>query len=626
MRRPVLGVLAFVAVFVSGPALRAEIQATQTPIVYRVTFPEPEHHWLQVEVTFAGLGAAPLKARMSRSSPGRYATHEFAKNVFQVDAFNGAGRKLSYTRPDPDEWDVAGHDGTVRLVYKIFGDHADGTYMGVDTTHAHLNMPATFMWAMGLELRPMRVTFVPPTGTTWKIGTQLYATNDPQTFTAPNLQYFMDSPTELSDFVLSTFTVPNSDGTPSQFRIVAHSDGTQDDVDELAKMVQRLVREQMAVYGEFPKYEPGYYTFLLDYVRWGDGDGMEHRNSTSISQAGLSLRTAQGRRQALSTISHEFFHNWNVERIRPQGIEPFDFTRENITCCLWVAEGFTQYYGPLLLTRAGLGSPNPPTNNALQVITGSGRLVRSAVQMSEYAPFADAGVANDATDARRTFISYYTYGAAIALGLDLSLRNLPGGKLTLDDYMRLLWQRHGKVVDSRPGYVAKPYSLKDLRDMLAELTGNKPFADEFFDKYVEGREVVDYAKLLLSAGYVLKSSNPDGGWVGRVQVQEGGGGITVTGLVPFGTPAYDAGLDTGDVVTTIAGDPATAAAWNGLSRRKPGDTVPITIRRRDGKTEGKTLAIKADPSLVVEAVENGGGELTAAQKAMREAWLGSKVK
>ena len=104
--------------------------------------------------------------------------------------------------------------------------------------------------------------------------------------------------------------------------------------------------------------------------------------------------------------------------------------------------------------------------------------------------------------------------------------------------------------------------------MLAELTGNKPFADDFFDKYVEGREVVDYAKLLLSAGYVLKSSNPDGGWVGRVQVQEGGGGITVTGLVPFGTPAYEAGLDTGDVVTTIAGDPATAAAWNGLSRRK----------------------------------------------------------
>jgi predicted metalloprotease with PDZ domain len=206
---------------------------------------------MQVEVTFSGLGTAPLRARMSRSSPGRYAVHEFAKNVFWVEAFNGAGRKLSYTRPDVDGWDVAGHDGSVRLVYKIFGDQADGTYMAVDTTHARLNMPAAFMWAAGLEARPARITFVPPPGSNWKAGTQLFATNDPFTFTAPNLQYFMDSPTELSDFALSTFTVPNSDGTPAQFRLVVHADATQEEVDELAKAVQRLVREQMVVFGEF---------------------------------------------------------------------------------------------------------------------------------------------------------------------------------------------------------------------------------------------------------------------------------------------------------------------------------------------------------------------------------------
>src|ERR1041385_3513039 len=128
-------------------------------------------------------------------------------------------------------------------------------------------------------------------------------------------------------------------------------------------------------------------------------------NNTSISDPRLSIRTAQGRQRALSTISHEFFHNWNVERIRPAGIEPFDFTRENITCCLWLAEGFTPYYGPLLLMRSGL-VPSPPVMAGNAVINGPGRSVRSAVQMSEYGPFNDAAQSIDMTDASRTFISY----------------------------------------------------------------------------------------------------------------------------------------------------------------------------------------------------------------------------
>src|SRR5262249_49956045 len=162
--------------------------------------PEPEHHWMQVEVTFTGLGGQPLDARMSRSSPGRYAVAEFAKNVFSVDAYDGKGRKLRYTRPEADVWHIAGHDGTVRVVYRIFGDYANGTYFGIATTHAHLQMRAAFMWGVGHDGQPIRITFEPRADLTWKIGTQLYPTNDPKTFTAPNLQYFMDSPTELSAF------------------------------------------------------------------------------------------------------------------------------------------------------------------------------------------------------------------------------------------------------------------------------------------------------------------------------------------------------------------------------------------------------------------------------------------
>ena len=563
---------------------------TRQPIVYRVTFPAAEHHWLQVEVTWTGLGSAPLQARMSRSSPGRYAIHEFAKNVFWVEAYNGKGQPLTYSRPNVDEWDVAGHDGTVRLVYRIFGDHADGTYLGVDTTHAHMNMPATFIWAVGHDDDPMHITFTPPAGSNWKVGTQLYPTADPWTFSSPNLQYFMDSPTELSDFVMTTFSVPNADGTPAVFRVIVHGDGSAADVDELAKLMTRLVREEMAVYGEFPKYEPGNYTFLLDYASWGDGDGMEHRNSTSISNPGLTIRTLQGRQQALGTIAHEFFHNWNVERIRPAGLEPFDFTRENITCCLWLAEGFTQYYGQLLLYRAGL-SPSPPVSVGIPVINGSGRSVRSAVQMSEYGPFADAARSVDETDSPRTFISYYSYGAAIALALDLSLRERSGGKLSLDDYMRLLWTRFGKPGGPAPGLVGKPYSLQDIRAALADLS-DRPFADEFFGKYVEGRDVPDFATLLRAAGFSLRPLRPDAAWIGNAPVTEVPEGLRVGVAaagdddrvpVAFDTPLYRAGVDEDDVITKIDDQAPTLAAWRAIAQRHSGESVTLVVRRRDGK-------------------------------------------
>jgi predicted metalloprotease with PDZ domain len=626
---------------VAGPSAHNQRPDAGSRIAYEVTFPEPEHHWMQVQVTFTNLPPQPLDARMSRSSPGRYAVAEFAKNVFWVEAYDGKGQKLSYTRPDADVWRVSGHDGTVRIVYRIFGDYANGTFFGVDTTHAHLNMPAAFMWAPGHEDDPMRITFTPPAGSNWKIGTQLFTTPEPNTFTAPNLQYFMDSPTELSDFLTSAFTLPNSDGTPAMFRLVVHADATQKDVDDLAKMVERLVREQMTVFGEFPKFEPGQYTFLLDYVPWGAGDGMEHRNSTSISSPRGSIKTAEGREAALGTISHEFFHTWNVERIRPAGLEPFDFTRENVTCCLWLAEGFTQYYGPLLITRAGLTPPDAPVGAAAQVLNTPGRVVRSPVQMSEYAPFADgAGTFVDPTDSSRTFLSYYTYGAGIALALDLSLRELSGGKLSLDDFMRRLWIEHGKPGGPAPGLVAKPYTVENLRDHLAALTGKPAVAEEFFDRYVEGRESPDYVRLLALAGYSLVTAAPSRGWIGNVSVAEtpeglavgvsgsgrGGGGRATP--VPFGTPLYKAGIDMGDTIKTIDGQPATAAAWTAIAAKKPGDSVTLVVLRRGGTAVTKTITLERDPTIqkVVASETLPGGSITAAQRAFRDAWLATRVR
>lgn len=596
-------------------------------VSYLVTFPEAEHHWMQVDVRFPNLDAEPLVVRMSRASPGRYATHDFAKNIFAIEAFDGAGGRLTLRRTGADEWRVAGHDGIVRLVYRIFGDHADGTYLGIDTTHAHLNMPAAFVWAPGLERRPIRITFVPPADASWVAGTQLFPTPSPLVFTAPTLQYFMDSPVELAALTRVPVRVPNAGG--AAFEIAAHVNATPQDLEALATATARLLSEHRAVFGEFPTFDTGRYTFLLDGMPWTFDDAMEHRNSTMITVPGASLGTASGRLRALSLMSHEFFHVWNVERIRPQGLEPFDFTRANVTCCLWLAEGFTQYYGVLLLHRAGL-SGGLPLGVIDAVVNGSGRRVRSVVEMSEYAPFADAATANDQTDQDRSFISYYTAGAAVALGLDLSLREWSGGRLSLDDYMRRLWARYGAGGDAPVGYVARPYSLADLVAELAVLTAPS-FADAFFDRFVTGRDVPDYAHLLGLAGFVVRPAEPARGWIGDVPVSESAGGLAIgverfgeRSLTAFNTPLYEAGVDSGDLILSIDRRPATRALWDDIAARSPGEFVALTVRRRDGVEVTRRVAIAANPRLEVVSIENAGGALTSAQRAFRMAWLGPK--
>ena len=427
------------------------------PIAYRFTVPEPQHHWMQVEATFPDLAAAPLELRMSRSSPGRYAIHDFAKNVYDVRAAGPDGRELTVTRSDPSGWVVGSHGATLTVRYKIYGDHVDGTYLAVDTTHLHMNMPAAIMWARGFDETPATLTFEQPPGVTgraWTVATQLHPGAGPLSFTAPNLQYLMDSPVEFGPLSLRQFSA--GDRT---FRVAAHHTGSDGDLDRFVRDIERVVREEGAIYGDFPAYEPGHYTFLADYLSWADRDGMEHRNSTVMTS---STSIQSDRSGLLGTVAHEFFHNWNVERIRPRDIEPFDLDRANMSSDLWLAEGFTEYYGPLVLQRAGLASL-AETGHAFGelvdiVLNGPGRSVGSAEEMSRMAPFVDGGRTIDRTNFSNTVISYYPYGGAIALALDLTLRERTDNRTTLDDFMRAMWRAHGKPGGSREGYVDRPYT------------------------------------------------------------------------------------------------------------------------------------------------------------------------
>lgn len=597
-----------------------------TPFEYRLSFPSPEHRWLQVEARFGGLVPGTAEIRMSRSSPGRYALHEFAKNVFDVRITSGAGQELQAERPNLHQWNVSGHDGTVVVTYRVFGDRTDGTYLSVDAAHAHMNMPATVMYVRGQLTRPARVIFVPPAGRRWRVATQLFPTADPLVFTAPNLHYLMDSPVEFSDFTLRSFTIDDGVNGPQTLRAALHHDGTDSEADAYIRDVEKTVREAMKIFGELPKFDGGSYTFLADYLPWVDSDGMEHRNSTVVSSPG-ALRNPGQRDRILGTVSHEFFHSWNMERLRSKQIEPFDFEDADVSDALWFGEGFTNYFDGLILERARLLSTEALLGDFAGVINavtlGPGRQFRSAVEMSRLAPFTDAAVSIDRTAWGNLFISYYTYGSAIAMGLDLSLRDRSDGKLTLDHYMRALWRKYGRSSNSTPGLVPETYTIADLEAALAELSGDAGFAKEFFARYVTGRELVDYAKLFLRAGLVVRPRAPDTPWMGDARLQIGPGGARVSTQVPFDSPLYKAGVAQDDLVVSLDGTELTQAAFLDvvLSKHEPGDTIPIRFVRRGGERVDGTITLMADPRVEIVPIETAGGTLTAAQKRFREAWL-----
>jgi len=600
----------------------------QAPVAYQLSFPEPEHRWMQVDVTLADLPATPLELHMSRASPGRYALHEFAKNVFDVHLTDTAGVPLRVTHATPHQWVAAEHPAGVRVSYRVFGDRTDGTYLSVDPAHAHINMPAALMWVRGLEDRPVTVRFASPPGSTWRVATQLFPGADAQTFTAPNLQYLMDSPTELSAHALRTFTVRDGAREPT-FRLAIHHDGDDGELDSFARDVEKIVREERGVYGEFAPYDGGTYTFIADYLPWNNGDGMEHRNSTIVT----SSSSIRGNRAALlSTISHEFFHSWNVERIRPKSLEPFNFDEANMSGELWLAEGFTNYYGPLTLQRAGLtrlAEFAATLASAVNALTFSpGRQVRTAEEMSQMAPFVDAAAAIDRTDFDNTFISYYTWGESIALGLDLTLRERTGGKVTLDDFMRAMWQRFGKPGGRAPGYVDRPYMNADAKAVLAAVSGDPAFADDFFARYIQGHEVVDYARLLAAAGLVVRPRAPQSGFAGELALQDGPGGVRIGAAVPAGAPAYQAGLERDDVVTQVGGASVTRAddVDAAIRAARPGTPLAVVyLHRGRGQPISTTIRVIADPRFEIVPAEQAGQALTDAQRRVRDAWLRSQA-
>lgn len=617
----------FLAAALSLAMAGAFAQSPQKPIYYTIAFPNARHHEAEVCMTISAAPAGVLEFHMSRSSAGRYAMHEFGKNIYNVKATNADGSALAIKQVSGDVYQIANHGNTVTLSYTLYANWTDGTYASVDQSHAHLNMPAAFMWLAGAEKRPLRFEFQDLKRYGWKVATQLKHESG-NVYSAPNMQYMMDSPTEMSDFKESHWNVKNTDGKNERINLTIHSNDEQGTIDNFGKMVQKVVLEEKAVFGELPTYDYGEYTFLDDVYPNNAGDGMEHRNSTCIVDA--NDKVAGNEVDLLSTFSHEFFHSWNVKRIRPKALEPFDFTHSDMSNELWFAEGFTQYYGELLLVRSGFHNVDEygSTLSGLvnSILNTPAAIKYPATEMSRKAVFADAGVAIDPTNYQNNFTTYYYYGGAIALALDLRLRS--EFNLTLDDYMRTVWLNRGKVM--------KPYTVADLQADLAAVTKSPKFAAEFFAKYINGIGKNNYEALLAKAGLVLRKRAAGKPWIGLPPFFTGGRAATLRGegdgypiiISPvMNTPVYKAGLDAGDVIVKADGkDISDAASVTAvMAGKKPGDKISVVYNNRSGQ-HTTTITVEESPALEIVTFEKAGMSLSAEQEAFRESWLSSKVK
>lgn len=566
---------------------------------YAISFENAAHHEALVNATFSGIPNGAFEFRMSRTSPGRYALHEFMKNVYDVKVTDGAGNTLETSRPDPYSWLVEGHNGTINVSYTLYANRGDGTYAQVDETHAHLNIPATFIYAPALVNNDIEVTFNVREDLNWKVATQLKHLEG-NTYYARDLQYFMDSPTEVSNHMVRSFDVGDQ-----KVNFALHHNGTEAEFDAYFESVKKVVLQQEAVFGELPKYDYDEYTFLGCYIPNASGDGMEHRNSTivtstrSLANGGLSGN--------LGTVSHEFFHCWNVERIRPQSLDPFDFEEANMSGELWFAEGFTSYYTNLMITRAGLMTPERYvrglTGGFNYVWNSPGRQFFNPIEMSYQAPFVDAARSVDDVNRNNTFISYYTYGSMLGLALDLSLREQG---LNLDDYMKLVWNTYGKVEDY--------YTIEDLHNTLKDYAGTE-FGDAFFNNYIYKSEMPDYGRLFKTVGISLTTNDERVSFGAFVRNQD------IVANVTIGSSAYEAGLEKGDKLLKI-GDTTLSNDSNindVISHYKPSDTVTV-VYERFGVQRETQLAFKADPTYSISLSE----EEDADTRANREIWLGAK--
>lgn len=596
---------------------------------YRLAMSQPSSHLFEVAIEVEVPRDANLNSfdvQMAKWSPGRYAVFDFAKNVQEFRAFGGICPRANMpctlpdfpvTRVDDQTWRVLlGNTHSATITYKVFANDLSGTFSQLDARHANYNGGSIFMYVVHHKQDPVRLEIEPPNG--WRIVNGRTDKSGQREWQFANWDIMIDTPTEIApDWTEDRFNV---DG--KQYHVVVHSMGSEGGKrPALVRDIEKIVRVEHAMWGP-PEFDS--YTFLIHFANDGhSGDGMEHLTSTQIIQSG-ALIDAESYQDALDTAAHEFFHVWNVKRLRPVELGPWDFTRPANTRGLWIAEGITNYYGHLMMRRAGLSDDKRLLDTLAKQIgevdNSPGSRLMSAEESSLSAPFIDDAPHAQQTNLENTSISYYPKGEIIGVVLDLLIRGKTNGKGSLDEVMRRMYDEFYLKSPNASYYLrGRGYKNEDFEQMVSQVAGTD--MSDFFKRYVRGVETPPYEEAFAQVGLRFVQEARTAVTVG-IGADESDKTNFKIGSVRPNSPAANAGLQEGDVITSFGGSRLTPAnLLKTVSRYKPGDRVPLVVSRA-GKSNRMTL-IMGQPQLFnyrIEEMVNASAEA----KALRLSWLTGK--
>jgi len=578
------------------------------PVRYRVSMPRPHTHLFEVEARFPSQDV--LEAVLPVWTPGSYLVREYARHVQQVSAVDESGGALPVERVDKRTWRVLTRGGAATLRYHVYANDLTVRTSHLDGTHGYFNGASLFLYAEALRGGPHQLIVEPPGG--WSVFTALDREGD--RFVAVDYDTLVDSPVEIGPHTPVRFTAA---GVPHEVVIW----GGAIDRSKLEADLQAVCEAEALLWGGLPFHR---YLFLIYLLDKGRG-GLEHGASTALVYARQQLTTPKGWEDFLTLAGHEYFHAWNVKRLKPRAFVPFDYAGENYTRLLWAFEGITSYYDNLLVRRAGrMSGPRYlcRLGEVVSVLQATpGRMVQTLEEASLTAWVKyyrqDENTPNSA-------VSYYLKGELVALCLDLEIRRATGDAKSLDDVMRLLWARYG---DGR----GVPES--GVEEAAAEVAGRE--LRSFFDRALRSTEELD-TSVLAHVGLQLRtrireSASDKGGTPPRLKPGEAkprgwtgivprGGSI---GSVLDGSPAQLAGLYAEDEVVAIDGIRGDAAALVSRSdERAPGETVRVTVFRRDVLVDVPvTLGQRPEDAVWLAPMETP----TEGQRAAFERWLGTTL-
>ena len=559
----------------SPAAYRPESSASMEPIApptlqlhYQVAMPEPASHLFEVTLRVSGLATGPeakLDLKMPVWTPGSYLVREYARHLQNFTAAaDEDGAKLEWQKQGKNHWQIQTRShSTVTLRYQIYAYELSVRTNHLDSSHGYFNGAALFFYVPGAEKTPIDVTIVPPR-LTWEVSTPLPPVpGQPNTFRAADFDTLVDSPFEIGSHPVYDFEVQ---GKPHQLAVW----GTGNlEPERLIADIEKIIHCEAEIFCGLP-YDR--YLFLLHLTSQGFG-GLEHKNACSLIYQRFGFRRKDKYDRLIQLIAHEFFHLWNVKRIRPKGLEVFDYEQENYTPSLWFSEGTTSYYDLAIPYRAGIYDTgaylSALSKEISRYLATPGRNVQPLSESS-----FDAWVKLYRPDANspNSQISYYLKGEMVSLLLDLLIRARHGNHRSLDDVLRQLWQQFGK-----PEIGFTPEQLQQTIETIADTR-----LDKFFDRYLHSTEELPFDDYLAPFGLRLQAggleSEPP--FLGLSLKTEAGHELIKS--VESNSPAQKAGLAPGDELLALNGIRVSADQLSDRLRDfRSGDTVQLAFFHQD---------------------------------------------